>query len=112
MEYPTITSIGRENGPFTYKVIQRIFESVQIKEQGYQSALSVLNLSKKYSDKHLNKACQIALDRVHSPRYRQLNAILTNPINKTLFNSEELGTPSTRMGYVRGSDYYGGTQHD
>ena len=99
-------------GPFTCKVITRIFESVQIKEQGYQSALSVLNLSKKYSDNHLNKACQIALERVHSPRYRQLNAILTNPVNKSLFNSMELEAPVTRMGYVRGSDYYGGKQHD
>ncbi|MGO4941009.1 IS21 family transposase, partial [Fundicoccus sp. Sow4_D5] len=61
---------------------------------------------------HLNKACQIALERVHSPRYRQLNAILTNPVNKSLFNSMELEAPVTRMGYVRGSDYYGGKQHD
>ena len=28
-------------GPFTHKVIQRIFESLQLKEQGYQSCLSV-----------------------------------------------------------------------
>lgn len=99
-------------GPFTYKVIQRIFESVQIKEQGYQSALSVLNLSKKYADKQLNKACQIALDRVHSPRYRQLNAILTNPVNKTIFNSEDIQKDAAHMGYVRGAEYYGGKQHD
>lgn len=93
-------------GPFTHKVIQRIFESVQIKEQGYQSCLSVLNLTKKYSDKHLDKACQIALDRLHSPRYRQLTAILTNPANKGLFEDVK-PKESSGMGYVRGAEYYG-----
>lgn len=35
-------------GPNTREVIERVFRSVQIKEQGYNSALSILNLSKHY----------------------------------------------------------------
>jgi len=37
----------------TAEVIDRIFQSVNIKEQGYNLALSVLKLSKPYSEKHL-----------------------------------------------------------
>lgn len=94
-------------GPFTHKVIQRIFESVQIREQGYQSCLSVLKLTKKYSENQLDKACQIALDRIHSPRYRQLTAILLNPANSELFQ-EDKPKAESGVGYVRGPEYYGG----
>ena len=98
---------AQKSGPFTHKVIQRIFERLQLKEQGYQSCLSVLNLSKKYSNEALEKACQIALGRLHSPRYRQLNAILTNPTNKDRLEEAE-STQNESMGFVRGSEYYGG----
>lgn len=96
-------------GPYTHKVIQRIFERLQLKEQGYQACLSVLNLSKKHSTEALEKACQIALDRLHSPRYRQLNAILTNPINKEILEEAER-SQNESMGFVRGPEYYGGDQ--
>lgn len=99
-------------GPHVVKVIQRVFERVQIKEQGYQSCLSVLNLTKKYSDVDLDKACQIALERVHSPRYRQLNAILTNPVYKGFFNQNGKQKDAETIGYIRGSEYYGGIDHD
>lgn len=98
-------------GPCTYKVIQRIFESVQIKEQGYQSCLSVLNLTKKYSNEYLELACQIALDRIHSPRYRQLNAILSSKNNQGLFEKQP-NQQTKNIGYLRGPEYYGGNQND
>lgn len=98
-------------GPFTYKVIQRIFERLQLKEQGYQSCLSVLNLSKKHSNEALEKACQIALERLHSPRYRQLNTILNNPNNKEILEEAESAEKET-LGFVRGPEYYGGDIND
>ncbi|MGI6362174.1 MAG: IS21 family transposase [Bacillota bacterium] len=98
-------------GPFTHKVIRRIFESAEPKEQGYQPSLAVLNLTKKYSNGVLEKACQIALERVHSPRYRQLNTILTNPINSNALDDAK-DTNQETMGYVRGAAYYGGNKHD
>lgn len=98
-------------GPFTHKVIQRIFEHLPLKEQGYQSCLSVLNLSKKYSSASLEQACQIALERIHSPRYRQLKAILTNPVNHEAIENAETNYKES-MGFVRGSDYYGGDKND
>ena len=44
-------------GPNTLEVIDRIFRGVQIKEQGYNAALSVLNLSKHYPNDRFENAC-------------------------------------------------------
>lgn len=64
-------------GKHTEAVIERIFNSVDIKEQGYNPSLAVLRLSRTYSDARLETACEIALGRgIRSPRYRHLKAIL------------------------------------
>lgn len=96
-------------GKYTEVVIDRIFESVQIKEQAYNPSLSVLNLSKSYGDSRLETACGIALERIHSPRYRHLKAILTAERDKKTVISEKR---LTEQGYVRGSAYYGGDSDD
>jgi transposase len=100
----------------TEEVIDRIFRSVSIKEQGYNSCLSVLKLSKKYSDGRLENACEFALNRgIHTPRYRQLNAILSSNQDIIYKESKAEQEPSDEspMGYLRGSDYYrkGGDGH-
>lgn len=64
-------------GPNTRKVIDKIFGSCQIKEQGYNPALSVLKLSNKYSQNRLENACELVLDKYRAPRYRHLNALLS-----------------------------------
>ena len=98
-------------GPHMVTVVNRIFESVPVEEQGYDAALAVLRLSRRYSSERVEKACQIALEgRVRSPRYAHLQPILETGQDK----------PSTRRiprfeptepetgGYVRGADYYAG----
>ncbi|MDR2570595.1 MAG: IS21 family transposase, partial [Oscillospiraceae bacterium] len=65
-------SIGVNTGT----VIDRIFNSVKIKEQGYNPSLSVLRLSKSYSETRLETACELALTRVRTPRYAHLKSIL------------------------------------
>lgn len=102
-------------GPYTRKVIDRIFNSVQIKEQGYNAALSVLNLSKHYSNERFEDACQIALSNSPSPRYKYLKAILDNNQDLVL---RERKNPAQKEAepvdnqkdgsYVRGASYYGG----
>lgn len=99
-------------GPCTSEVIDRIFASVRIKEQGYNSALSVLRLSKTYSAERLEVACELALEKIRSPRYKNLKAILSSNQDQ-LFLSKKAETRSkdlnqTVQGYVRGSQYYGG----
>lgn len=108
-------------GPNTLEVINRIFRSVQIKEQGYNAALSVLKLSKQYPESRFETACGIALANVASPRYRYLKALLSN--NQDLVQTERK-TPTKNIAsdtdvaqeedgaYIRGAGYYGGISHD
>lgn len=99
-------------GVCTVEVVDRIFKSVNIKEQGYNSALSVLRLSKSYSPKRLETACELALTKVRTPRYRSLKAILSSDqdqiylAKKDDITKKELNQSAS--GYVRGSKFYGG----
>lgn len=95
-------------GPSTETVVDRIFESVPVAEQGLDPALAVLRLSRRYSHQRLEAACTLALNSaVPSPRYAHLRPILESGQDKT-------GplTPATCQqeagGYVRGADYYAG----
>lgn len=87
----------------TLEVINRIINSVKIKEQSFNSALAVLKLSKIYSDSELENACEYALTQLNIPRYTHINAILKLKQDKI-----ENKSKSTTTGYVRGADYYGG----
>lgn len=97
-------------GPSTLEVLQRIFSSVKMKERGYRSCLSILNLTKKYSNQALESACQIALTKLYSPRYQQIKAILSHPIPEPEASNQPKS--SEQLGYIRGANYYGGKEHD
>ena len=98
-------------GPNTREVIERIFEGCKIKEQGYNPSLSVLKLSKTYSKERLETACELALSKYRSPRYKHLNGIMSAHQDIIYLerkqNDRNISTRST-MGYLRGNDYYGG----
>lgn len=98
-------SIGKSTGI----VISRIFDSVSIKEQGYNPCLAVLRLSRSYTDCRLETACELALSRgIRVPRYHHLKAILSS--NQDLVYLEQKNVQpepeDPSMGYLRGSDYY------
>jgi len=103
-------------GEHTAEVVDRIFRSVNIKEQGYNSALSVLKLSKTYSEERLEIACEIALTNIRVPRYHHLKAILSGNQDKLYLEQrkEEYRRQQNRQstGYIRGADYYGGYDDD
>ncbi|WP_246583039.1 Mu transposase domain-containing protein [Clostridium simiarum] len=61
-------------GTHTYELVERLFKSVTIKEQAYNAALSVLKLSKSYSNCRL----ETALPMMRVPRYKQLKSILAS----------------------------------
>ena len=96
-------------GKATLQVIDRIFGSVNIKEQAYNPCLAVLRLSRNYSDTRLETACALAIARgVKVPRYHHLKSILSN--GQDLLYAEQM-QPSfpdedSATGYLRGSDYY------
>lgn len=103
-----IKSWADKIGPNTRTVIDRIFKSFTIKEQGYNPSLSVLRLSKKYSQERLETACELALAKYRTPRYRHLNAILSANQDKVFVESRSANSKKEGIGYLRGSDYYGG----
>ncbi|WP_454149472.1 IS21 family transposase [Microbacterium lacticum] len=98
-------------GENTTVVVNRIFESVPVDEQGLDAALAVLRLTRRYSAARVETAAGIALDsRVRSPRYAHLRPILES-------NQDQTGRRQPRFepsaweepaGYVRGADYYAG----
>lgn len=95
----------------TTTVVNRIFESVPVDEQGLDAALAVLRLTRRYSAARVEAAAEIALrSRVRSPRYAHLRPILeTNqdqPGSRDAWSTP--GTTSEPTGYVRGADYYAG----
>ncbi|GAA4150194.1 IS21 family transposase [Leifsonia shinshuensis] len=98
-------------GENTTTIVNRIFESVPVDEQGLDAALAVLRMTRRYSAARVEAAAGIALQsRVRSPRYAHLRPILES-------NQEQTGRRQPRFepsaweepaGYVRGADYYAG----
>jgi transposase len=106
-----IRNWAKKIGPYTAMVIDRVFERVDIKEQGYNPCLSILGLAKRYSDCRLETACEIAIKRgIPSPRYRNLNSILSANQDEDYLQKKAAQAPAedTSRGYLRGSDYYKG----
>lgn len=99
-------------GKCTGEVIDRIFGSVHIKEQAYNSSLSVLKLSKSYSAERLEISCEIALGRIRVPRYSHLKSILSTNQDQLYLakraESQSKVLNQSVQGYVRGASYYGG----
>lgn len=100
-------------GTNTGEVIDRIFASVKVKEQGYNPSLSVLRLSKTYSEARLETACEMALTHVRTPRYHHLKAILAANQDQTYLEQKKTSVKKPSCsGYVRGAAYYGGGSND
>lgn len=99
---------ARRVGPCCAAVVDRIFDRVKVKEQAYNPALSVINLSKKYGEKRLEAACERALPKLASPRYKHLKAILDSNLDAGRARGRDRaeGPGGKPLGHVRGADYY------
>ena len=97
-------------GTYTGEVVERIFQIVAIKEQGFNPALAVLRLSNKYSEARLEAACEFAITSgIRKPRYHHLNSILAANQDQIYLESRKTKkNTATPMGYLRGSNYYAG----
>ncbi len=73
--------------------------------------LAVLKLEKAYSGEALEAACRKALRQLHSPRYRHLKPILSQPVTQNA-EMKELPPSEDGKGLVRGASYYGGGDGD
>lgn len=102
-------------GSYTTETVERIFEGVSIKEQGYNPALAVLRLSNKYSEARLEAACEFAITTgIKKPRYHHLSAVLAANQDVLYLEKKNGGIKDEKraMGYLRGSNYYGGGSND
>ena len=105
-------------GEDTTTVVNRIFESVLVDEQGLDAALAVLRLTRRYSAARVEAAAGVALaSQVRSPRYAHLRPILETQQDAppgrrgSRVESPPPASPSEApVGFVRGADYYAGGQ--
>lgn len=93
-------------GPACVDVTERVFQSVKFDEQGFNAALAVLRLSRKYSAERVEKACDIALSNgIRSPRYAHIEPILET--NQDKLDADSGILTDSDSGYIRGAEYYG-----
>ena len=99
---------AKEIGPATYAVVARIFDGAQVKEQAYNPALAVLNLTKQYAERDLEDACEYALSKTARPRCKFIKTVLASNAAKRAEDEDEepLG------GYIRGEGYYNEEEGD
>ena len=107
----TIRQWAATIGKKTLEVINRIFKSYITSEKGINPTLSVLKLSKKYSDERLEKACTMALEHVSMPRYSHLRSILAAGKDEDYKPEKQQEKESAPKGFLRGAAYYGGDGH-
>lgn len=98
---------ARSIGPDCEAVVGRVFADAQIKEQAYNPAMAILNLSKAYGAEALEGACSYALAKgLEHPRSRFLRSVLASGAWRAQNDSAR---PSREEGgYVRGARYYAG----
>lgn len=102
-------------GEATYMVIRKIFDSYRIEEQAYKGCLSLLKLADKYTPERLECACKAALERIPSPRYKNIRLILesgNDQVSKSSGQSFSKPVSDESYALVRGASYYGGGSHE
>lgn len=101
-------------GSSTKQVVQKMFDSYRVEEQAYKGCLSLLKLADKYTPARLEQACKTALERIPSPRYKNIRLILESGNGKACSAPEAADRPcaSSQYAIVRGAAYYGGDSHE
>ena len=99
---------AKEIGPNAHAVVMRIFDEVQVKEQAYNPALAVLNLTKTYSERDLEDACEYALAKTARPRCKFIKTVLASNAAR----HADRGDGEPRGGYIRGEGYYNEEEGD
>jgi transposase len=98
-------SWARSIGKNTLVVVNAIFESRKIEQQGYRTCMALLKLSDKYTIHRLETACSRALTYTSSPNFKMVQTILATGQDE--LPQEELRNSSSDFGFTRGSEYYG-----
>ncbi|MEG1725549.1 MAG: IS21 family transposase [Anaerovoracaceae bacterium] len=98
------TSIGDN----THEVIHKMIQKYKTEEQSYKGCLALLKLSDKYTTVRLENACQLALEHISQPNYKNIKMIIEAGQDLKENKTIELKKENGEFAYVRGSEYYGG----
>lgn len=97
-------------GESTTKVVQKMFDRYKVEEQAYKGCMSLLKLSDKYGKARLEDACQLALEHISQPSYKNIRMILQS--NQDMKSKNQTSSKeNTEYAFVRGKDYYGGKRN-
>jgi transposase len=97
---------GREVGPATADVLQRIMDQRKHPELGYRACLGVLRLGKRYSNERLEAACRRSIV-MNAASYRSIKSILENSLDREPLEPVEIPAAHAEVHpNVRGSAYY------
>ena len=101
---PRIRAWASRVGSSCSELVDRVFACYEFDEQGFNAALAVLRLSRRYTPARLERACGMALATgKRSPRYRDVEPVLRSGQDRA-----PAGEASGDCGYVRGAGFYGG----
>jgi transposase len=96
---------AKQKGPYTYQVILKRFESSRIEQQQYKTVHSILKLADKFTNERLESACQLALEHIAHPSYKNIKGILDN--NQDMINKIKDEKPDQKKNrFLRGGSYY------
>lgn len=96
---------AKQKGPYTYQVILKRFESSRIEQQQYKTVHSILKLADKFTNERLETACQLALEHLTCPSYRNIKGILDN--NQDMITKvKAIKLRETKSRFLRGGSYY------
>jgi len=90
---------ARSIGESTFNVVSYFLRSPKVEEQGFKSCMTLLNLTKKYSEEEIEDACAKCLHVTRHPSLKSIIMILETP------KQPEQKTISS-YGIVRGPEYY------
>lgn len=93
---------------------QETFSVTFLQSSDYKGCLSLLKLADKYTPERLEHACKAALERIPSPRYKNIRLILESGNDKAAGPSNQSSEAIHDESYalVRGASYYGGGSHE
>ena len=88
-----------------------MFDRYRFEEQAYSGCMSLLQLSGKYGKARLENACELTLQHIASPGYKNIRMILESnqDIKEKKVNDDQC---SDVQAFVRGADYYGGKNNE
>lgn len=97
-------------GTSCHKVVEQLLVLYKVEEQAYNGCLSLLKLSDKYSAERLENACQLALQHISIPRYKNIKLILEAGQDTKV--EQDKMQENNDHAFIRGANYYGGNENE